>query len=156
MNSVRFVWETVVRCVHAQRELACTANISIACEPILLKFNILLSNNQLNTVRSIWETLVTWVHTHRELACTANIFIALEQILLKFLLTCSCWHLRYVISTLNKLVVLLQILNTAHVSLRERCTGEEWNFPSLGYRDLWSNSGKSLKFLKPEESLVTC
>ena len=30
--------ETVGKCVHAQRELGCTANISIALKRILLKF----------------------------------------------------------------------------------------------------------------------
>ena len=47
--------------VHAQRELACTANISIAHERILLKFKILLSDNQMNTVRSVWEKVGTCV-----------------------------------------------------------------------------------------------
>ena len=83
MNTVRSIWETVGACVHAYRELACTANISIAHELIFLKIYILLSDNQMNTVRFVWETVGTCVHAQRELACTANISIANEQILLK-------------------------------------------------------------------------
>ena len=84
MNTLRYVWETVGTCVHAQRALACTANISITYERILLKFLILLGDNQMNTVRSVWETVGACVHAQIELVCTANISIASERILLKF------------------------------------------------------------------------
>ena len=62
MNRVRSVWETVVTCVHAHREIACTTNISITHEWILLQFEILLTDYQLNTLRSIWETFGTCLH----------------------------------------------------------------------------------------------
>ena len=84
MNTVRSVWETVGAYVHAQRELACTANISIAHERILLTIIILLGDNQMNTVRYVWETVGACMHAQRELACTANISIAHKRILLKF------------------------------------------------------------------------
>ena len=70
--------------VHARTELACTANISTVNERILLKFNILLSDNKMNSFRFIWETVGTCMHAQGELACTANISIAYERILFTF------------------------------------------------------------------------
>ena len=60
MNKVRSVWETVGVCMHALRELMCTANISNGHGLILLKFQILLSDKQMTTVISVRETVGAW------------------------------------------------------------------------------------------------
>ena len=53
--------ETV--CMH--KELACTANISIVHERILLKLEILFSNNLTKIIRSVLEIYGTFVHAQR-------------------------------------------------------------------------------------------
>ena len=50
-------------CTH--RKLACTANILTVHEWILLKFDILLSENKSNTIRSVFGT-ISYVHARKE------------------------------------------------------------------------------------------
>ena len=54
---------SLTECMH--KELACTANISIVHERILLKFEILFSDNETKTIRSVLEIYGTCVHAQR-------------------------------------------------------------------------------------------
>ena len=76
--TVRSVWETVGACVHAQRELACTANISIAHERIFVEFLILLSDN--NDKSKITPQLIdNGNNSNNYINITARIIISLGK-----------------------------------------------------------------------------